>query len=120
VGELLLHKPLMEGTSEINQLNLIVDLLGTPNDDIWPGFSALPAMRNIRLKEQPYNNLKYKFNWMSDAGKRLLQFLFMYDPRQRATATECLQSKFFRESPLPCDPSLMPTHPDHRTDAINP
>ena len=110
-----MHKPLLEGTNDLSQLNLIVDLLGAPKDDIWPGLSSLPMMQNISLKEQPYNNLKYKFNWMSDAGIRLLNFLFMYDPRQRATAAECLQSAFFKESPLPCDPVLMPTHPDHRS-----
>lgn len=36
-GELLIDKPLFKGTSEIEQLNLIVDLLGSPNNLIWPG-----------------------------------------------------------------------------------
>lgn len=36
LGELLLHKPLLPGRSEIHQLELIIDLLGTPNDMIWP------------------------------------------------------------------------------------
>ena len=111
LGELLLHKPLLPGTSEISQVKLIVELLGTPTDAIWPGLSQLPAMANITLQQQPYNNLKHKFSWLSDAGVRLLNFLFMYDPRQRATASECLQSHFFREFPLPCDPALVSTLP---------
>ena len=36
-GELLFDKPVLPGKSEINQLNLIVELLGTPNDTLWPG-----------------------------------------------------------------------------------
>ena len=91
LGELLAHKPLMPGKSEIGQLELIIDLLGTPNDQIWPGFSELPAMQEFTLKAQPYNNLKHKFPWLSQAGLRLLNFLFMYDPSKRATADECLQ-----------------------------
>lgn len=118
LGELLGHKPLLPGRSEIQQLELIVDLLGfvvhrmakcifhfvfvlgTPSDAIWPGFSGLPALQNFSLKQQPYNNLKQRFPWLSAAGLRLLNFLFMYDPRKRATAEECLQSSYFKEAPL--------------------
>lgn len=106
--------------------------LGTPSDAIWPGFTNLPALQNFSLKQQPYNNLKQKFPWLSAAGLRLLNFLFMYDPRKRATAEECLQSSYFKEPPLrkpllrstsrillkffipACDPKLMPTFPQHR------
>lgn len=73
---------------------------GTPSDAIWPGFSELPALENYSLKQQPYNNLKQRFPWLSAAGLRLLNFLFMYDPRKRATAEECLQSSYFKEPPL--------------------
>ena len=77
LGELLAHKPLLPGKSEINQLELVIDLLGTPNDSIWPEFSSLPALQEFTLKQQPYNNLKHKFPWLSAAGLRLLNFLFM-------------------------------------------
>uniref|UniRef100_A0A8B9J5K7 Cyclin-dependent kinase 10 n=1 Tax=Astyanax mexicanus TaxID=7994 RepID=A0A8B9J5K7_ASTMX len=36
LAELLAHKPLLSGSSEIQQLDLIVQLLGTPNENIWP------------------------------------------------------------------------------------
>ena len=114
LGELLAHKPLLPGKSEINQLELVIDLLGTPNDSIWPEFSSLPALQDFTLKQQPYNNLKHKFPWLSAAGLRLLNFLFMYDPTKRATADECLQSSYFKEAPQPCDPKLMPTFPRFR------
>ena len=77
LGELLAHKPLLPGKSEINQLELVIDLLGTPNDSIWPEFSSLPALQEFTLKQQPYNNLKHKFPWLSAPGLRLLNFLFM-------------------------------------------
>merc|ERR1719402_2107910 len=75
---------------------------------------SLPALQEFTLKQQPYNNLKHKFPWLSAAGLRLLNFLFMYDPTKRATADECLQSSYFKEAPMPCDPKLMPTFPHHR------
>ena len=41
------HKPLMPGRSEINQIELIIDLLGTPSDAIWPEYSSLPALKYV-------------------------------------------------------------------------
>lgn len=114
LGELLAHKPLLPGRSEINQLEIIIDLLGTPNAQIWPEIEDLPSLKDFTLKIQPYNNLKQKFSWLSQAGLRLLNFLFMYDPHKRATADECLQSTYFKEAPFPIDAKLMPSFPQHR------
>ncbi|XP_015783321.1 cyclin-dependent kinase 10 [Tetranychus urticae] len=114
LGELFLHKPLFPGRTEIHQLELIIDLLGTPNDQIWDGFSDLPILKNFSLKRQPYNNIKHVFTWLSAAGQRVLNFLFMYDPTRRATAEEALQSSYFKENPLPCEPEMMPSFPQHR------
>ena len=71
-------------------------------------------MQDFTLKAQPYNNLKAIFPWLSSAGLRLLNFLFMYDPTKRAKADECLKSSYFKELPHPCDPKLMPSFPQHR------
>lgn len=114
LGELLIHKPLLPGNGEIAQIDLIVELLGTPSESIWPGFSKLPACQQFSLRTQPYNNLKTKFPSLSSSGLRLLNFLFMYDPKKRASAKESLLSTYFKEAPLPCDPKLMPSFPQHR------
>ncbi|VDO64076.1 unnamed protein product [Schistosoma curassoni] len=117
MGELLLHKPLLPGKTEVHQLELIIDLLGTPNDQIWPlpGRGTVTSINstnhNLVLR---YNNLRHTFPWLSDAGLRLLNFLFMYDPSKRARARECCQSSYFREHPLPCEPDMMPSFPQHR------
>lgn len=99
-GELLLQKPLLPGQSEMQQIDLIIDLIGTPNDKIWPGFSDLPIAKTFTVKHQPFNNISHLFSCVSKAGIRLLNLLLMYDPWKRATADECLQSSYFRESPL--------------------
>uniref|UniRef100_A0A8D8YLP8 Cyclin-dependent kinase 10 n=1 Tax=Cacopsylla melanoneura TaxID=428564 RepID=A0A8D8YLP8_9HEMI len=115
LGELLDKKPLLPGKSEIMQMNLIIDLLGNPSENIWAGYSELQALQDIIVfKEQPYNNLKHRFPSLSPAGLRLLNFLFMYDPEERATARECLLSSYFKEAPLACEAKMMPTFPQHR------
>lgn len=114
MGELLSHKPLLPGRSELHQIELIIDFLGTPNDSIWPGYSQLLKSQNFTLREQPYNNMKATFKWLSNSGLKLLNTMFMYDPAKRSTAKECLKSSYFDEHPLPCEPSLMPSFPQHR------
>uniref|UniRef100_A0A914VA74 Protein kinase domain-containing protein n=1 Tax=Plectus sambesii TaxID=2011161 RepID=A0A914VA74_9BILA len=114
MGELLIHKPLLPGKSEIDQLNKIVDLLGTPNEAIWPGYSDLPMLKNFELRVQPYNHLKMVFEGLNTPGLKLLNALLMYDPKKRATAEECLNNGYFEEPPLPCNPKLMPSFPQHR------
>ncbi|KAJ8302921.1 hypothetical protein KUTeg_019317, partial [Tegillarca granosa] len=107
--ELLAHKPLLPGQSEIHQLELIIEMFGTPNDAIWPGFSDLPGLENITLKKQPYNNVRHTFPWLTDAGVRLLNFLFMYDPKKSK-----LYFVFSWFVSLACDPEFMPSFPQHR------
>ena len=65
----------------------------------FQGFEELPGIKSINLKKQPYNNLRHTFSWLTDAGIRLLNFLFMYDPVKRASAEDCLDSSYFKEQP---------------------
>jgi len=44
-GELLLNQPIFRGKSEIDQLEQIFKLLGSPNEKIWPGYSQLPLAK---------------------------------------------------------------------------
>lgn len=112
--ELLSNKPLLPGRSERNQIELIVNLLGTPNDSIWPGFSLLPLARRITLNKQPYNNIKQKYHWLSDVGIKLIHELLTYDPEMRISAKDARRCRYFREKPVPVDPEMMPTYPHLR------
>ncbi|CAF1011231.1 unnamed protein product [Adineta steineri] len=114
LGELLCHRPLLPGRSEIQQIDLIIDMFGTPTEKIWPGLNELPSLKNFTLRQQPYNNVKQTFSWLSTAGLRLMNFMFMYNPSKRATAEDCLRSSYFKEPPLPCETELMPSFPQHR------
>ena len=36
LGELLAHRPLLPGRSEMHQIDMIVEMFGTPTEKIWP------------------------------------------------------------------------------------
>jgi cyclin-dependent kinase 10 len=122
-AELLLSKPLFPGKTDVQQLKLIYDLLGTPNEVIWPDFHALPNAQLIKNTEPAathdlkhyndliYHRLKDKFRncKISPTGLNLLQQLLAYDPKQRITAGEALKHEYFHSKPLPVTNMQMPT-----------
>ncbi|CAL1392982.1 unnamed protein product [Linum trigynum] len=118
MAELLGKDPLFNGTNELGQLKKIFGILGTPNEDIWPGFSKLSAATPI-FTQQPYNLLRKKFPAasftgspvLSDLGYDLLSKLLSYDPNKRITADAAIDHPWFREVPLPKAREFMPTFP---------
>ncbi len=86
--------------------------LGTPNEKIWPGFSDLPLAKQLQFPNFPYNTLRSRFGkYLSENGFELINKLLTYDPARRISAEDALKHDFFKESPLPIDPSLFPTWP---------
>ncbi|KAK4377007.1 hypothetical protein RND71_003303 [Anisodus tanguticus] len=118
MAEMLSKEPLFNGRTEVDQIDKIFRILGTPNETIWPGFSKLPGVKVNFVKHQ-YNNLRKIFpataftgsTVLSDAGYDLLNKLLTYDPEKRITADAALNHDWFREVPLPKSKEFMPTFP---------
>ncbi|KAM8755553.1 cyclin-dependent kinase 11B isoform 4-T4 [Acanthopagrus schlegelii] len=111
-GELLTQKPLFPGKSEIDQINKIFKDLGSPSEKIWPGYSELPAVKKMTFTEYPYNNLRKRFGaLLSDQGFDLMNKFLTYCPSKRILSDEGIKHEYFRETPLPIDPSMFPTWP---------
>ncbi|XP_056018018.1 cyclin-dependent kinase 11B-like [Ostrea edulis] len=111
-AEFLTMKPLWPGKSEIDELNRIFKDLGTPTEKIWPGVKELPGMKKCTFADHPYNALGQRFgSYLTELGFELMNGLLTYDPTRRLTAEKSLKHKFFKESPLPIDPSMFPTWP---------
>lgn len=114
LGELLLHRPLMPGSTEAEQVRLMCTLLGSPSERIWPGFTELPLARSFALLEQPYNELEARFRGtreLSRGALALLNALLTYDPSKRTTARTALGHAFFAEAPPAKARGLLPTFP---------
>lgn len=121
LAEVLLGRPLLPGKTEIDQVDWIFRTLGYPDEIVWPGCTkSLPNLANfsvhkyVNIPPARYNLqaifTKYGVN-LSDAGLDLLLKCFAFDPKRRITASEALQHEFFREAPLPKDPSQFPSWP---------
>ncbi|KAM7357307.1 cyclin dependent kinase 11B pitslre isoform 3-T6 [Cochliomyia hominivorax] len=116
-AEFLQMAPLFPGKSEVDELNRIFKELGTPNEKIWPGYNQLPAVKNMlsqnsQFADYPVSSLKKHFaDKTSESGIDLLQGLLTYDPKQRLSADNALKHQYFKELPVPIDPSMFPTWP---------
>lgn len=107
MGELIKHEPLFPGTSEAKQVDLIMQLLGTPNEKVWPGLAKLSSAFNaFNLPHYPLNNLEVEFQDLTKAGQDLLGQLLTYDPSKRITAENALNHCWFSEHPLPSSKGL--------------
>ena len=52
---MLVGKPILSGDSDANQLELIWDLMGSPNDDVMPGWKQLPGGEHLTPRPRPGN-----------------------------------------------------------------
>ena len=59
----------------------------------------LPFFDTFTLKKQPYNNLRHKFDFLTQFGLELMNNLFTYDPKKRITAKNALECNYFKEKP---------------------
>jgi cyclin-dependent kinase 7 len=111
-AELILRVPYLAGDSDVNQLVVIANALGTPTEQNWPGVTSLPGYvipnPENQLPEVDLVNLKRQFSSMSTSGVELLHGMIRLDPRKRLSSRRALESDWFREEPLPTKPQDLP------------
>ncbi|KAJ7184279.1 kinase-like domain-containing protein [Mycena filopes] len=93
-----------------DQLLKIFEVLGTPEEQEWPGMKDMDPFAN-RLYEWCQSRVR------SQSGYDLLRQLFAYDPDNRLTAKEALQHKWFHEDPYPTWNKYRRTAESHKTEA---
>jgi cell division cycle 2-like len=110
-AELLLKEPLFQAKGELELLSMVFRLLGSPNNDSWPGFSSLPLAKTISIPPSQPHQFRQKFPHLSTSGLDFLMSCLTYDPEKRVTAQEALQHPYFTEPPVPKHPDLFGSFP---------
>jgi cyclin-dependent kinase 12/13 len=115
LAELILGRPLFPGKTEMDQLNLIMELLGTPNKDTWDYILTLigskggtdDSMDLAEIQTPKLSTLRDRYvNKMSVTALNLLDKLLDWDPRKRLTAANALKNRYFWTQPVaPDDPA---------------
>lgn len=101
-AELFSLEPLFPGTSDIDQLSRIFNVLGNLTEETFPGCSNLPDYKMISFNkiEKPLG-LETCLPNRSPDEILIVKKLLCFNPASRATAMELLQDKYLTEDPLP-------------------
>ncbi|KAK3995634.1 kinase-like domain-containing protein [Cladorrhinum sp. PSN332] len=103
LAELILRRPYLPGDTEMAQITLICQEVGTPTEDNWPGVTKLrdyaPPGEVTPVKGREH--FMRKFGPVGGEGVDLLMKTFALDPKKRITAKEMLEHRWWRTEPRP-------------------
>ncbi|KAK3034321.1 hypothetical protein RJ639_032219 [Escallonia herrerae] len=102
LAELFSLEPIFPGSSDIDQLSRIFNVLGNISEEVWPGCSKLTdyQIMSFGKVEHPIG-LEACLPNRSPDEILLVKKLLTFDPSSRATAMELLHDKYLNEEPLP-------------------
>lgn len=101
-AEMATRKPLFPGDSEIDEIFKIFRVLGTPDENDWPGVTSLPDFkasfpkwkRNQEKDIIPPDGVKV----LGEDGLDLLEALLIYDPAGRISAKQACNHPYFLDA----------------------
>jgi len=109
-AELVIRTPYIAGFTEVDQINLICQAVGTPTEENWPGVSKLPeyTVPDPPVPIRGKDHYLATFGTAGTEGVDLLMGMLVLDPRRRITAREILEHEWWRSEPKPTRNSDLP------------
>lgn len=104
LAELILRRPLFPGQSTIDQLNLIVDVLGTPSEDDLVDCTNIKArayMDGLPRKEKA--DMNQIFNGADPQEVDMIEKMLTWNPNNRMTVDQALDHPFVENLHDPFD-----------------
>ncbi|GMF17164.1 unnamed protein product [Phytophthora lilii] len=116
-AELYIGHPIFQGKTELEQITKIFDICGTPTTESWPDYKFLTHSSTFvpdkpkpkRLREFLMRETTARKRILPKGALELIEALLVLDPEQRLTASDCLNSLYFKTRPFaPSDPKKLP------------
>ncbi|KAJ7251215.1 hypothetical protein C8J57DRAFT_1520571 [Mycena rebaudengoi] len=102
LGEMFMRRPILPGTSDLDQLEKIWILCGSPNQHSWPDFDSLPGCEGIKRFSLQPRKLKPSYEQSHREGD--LRPLGPPVDVQPARPHHGLDHDYFWTDPMPADP----------------
>ncbi|KAJ3853672.1 kinase-like domain-containing protein [Lentinula lateritia] len=110
-GEMFSRRPILPGNSDVDQLDRIWGLCGTPNQHTWPNYDKLPGCDGMkRFTATTSRRIKQLYESIGPETVDLLDQLLICNPKERITASQALEHDYFWTDPLPADPKTLPAY----------
>ena len=94
LAEMVTKRAFLPGDSEIDELYKIFRIFGTPNEEIWPGVTALQDW-NPAFPVWPGLNLARFVPGLEASGVDIMRQMMMYNPRDRISAKNAMAHPYF-------------------------
>ena len=110
VAELLRGAPILPGNTEIEQVDLIFALCGSPSVASWPSGPSLPLWETFcdaeddSVKER---SLRDRFSSFDAEALDLVDSILQCDPSSRLSASEALSRPYCRDAPRPSELEML-------------
>eukprot|EP00766_Chilomastix_caulleryi_P006574 gnl/Chilomastix_caulleri/883.p1 GENE.gnl/Chilomastix_caulleri/883~~gnl/Chilomastix_caulleri/883.p1 ORF type:complete len:204 (+),score=42.62 gnl/Chilomastix_caulleri/883:305-916(+) len=99
IAEMAAGRPLFPGDSEIDELFLMFDLLGTPTEAEWPGVTALPEYHEATFpkftRKGVASFLGPRASILGPDGIDIVEKMLVWDPARRISAKAALEHPYF-------------------------
>ncbi|XP_046846590.1 cyclin-dependent-like kinase 5 isoform X2 [Xenia sp. Carnegie-2017] len=88
-------RPLFPGSDVDDQLRKIYKILGSPNEEYWPGMTKLPEYKDYGFHSPV--SLSHVVPKLSNVGRDLLQKLLVFNPSMRMAADVAMNHQYFND-----------------------
>lgn len=102
-AELIIRNAFLPGATDLEQVQLIGKLIGTPTEDNWPGVTKLREYTVADEITPVWDKAAYmaRFGAVGSDGVDLLVKTLALDPRKRITARGMLEHRWWKMDPKP-------------------
>ncbi|KAJ2416796.1 serine/threonine protein kinase, CMGC, CDC2/CDK sub [Coemansia sp. IMI 209128] len=107
-AEMLVGKPVFQGSTDLNQIEQVMRVCGSPHDSLWPGWRDMPDCKQVDEFANYPRRVREEFARFGDDAADLLDQLLQLDPRRRPDAATALSHRLFFTSPFPARFEDMP------------
>jgi len=108
--EVLALFPLFPGSNELDQINKIHNIFGTPSPELLAKFKHMTTHMDVNFAPKTGDGFQRLLPQASQEAKDLIAKMLVYDPDERISAKELLKDGYFRdlvEADIP--PKLVPS-----------
>ncbi|CAG9580718.1 putative mitogen activated protein kinase [Leishmania major strain Friedlin] len=98
LGELLGSRPLFQGKDRVNQLDKIVDVIGTPSEEDINSVGSSAAQKYLKKKShRPQADWRQRYPKASPEALDLLRHMLVFNPKRRITVLQAMRHPFLEQ-----------------------